>query len=53
MRCIECGKPAEWVRYTQFAGNHPYCYECAKQESDFLTDNPSYYSWGAVENKQK
>lgn len=33
--CIVCNKPAVWVRYTQFAGDHPFCQEHAEAESDF------------------
>ncbi len=44
MTCIECDKPAVWVRSTQFAGDHPYCLEHAKQESDF-NENDSYTFW--------
>ena len=42
--CIECGKPAVWVRSTQFAGNHPYCKEHAEREKDF-GENDSYSYW--------
>ena len=49
MKCIECDKPATWIRYTQFSGNHPYCTEHAEQESDFGEDDASYYSWGEYE----
>ena len=46
--CIECGKPAQWVRSTQFAGDHPYCSEHAQEESDFLI-NDSYAYWYNLE----
>jgi hypothetical protein len=46
--CLECDKPAEWMRYTQFAGNHPYCASCAEKESDFNKDADSYSGWGKI-----
>lgn len=46
--CVECGKPADWIRYTQFAGDHPYCTEHANLESDFLEDGDSYHYWGKI-----
>ena len=42
--CLECGKPAVWVRDTQFAGEHPYCQEHAEQQTDFL-EADSYAYW--------
>lgn len=42
--CLECGKPAQWVRSTQFAGDHPYCEEHAREEKDFQ-ENDSYAYW--------
>ena len=42
--CIECDKPATWVRSTQFAGEHPYCDQHAQEEEDFLL-NDSYTFW--------
>ena len=35
-KCLGCGKLATWMRYTQFAGNHPFCDEHAELESDFM-----------------
>jgi hypothetical protein len=48
-KCIECEKPATWVRSTQFAGDHPYCEEHAQLESDF-NDNDSYTYWKELKN---
>lgn len=48
MKCCECDMPAVWVRSTQFAGEHPYCEEHAKQESDF-GENDSYAFWYKVD----
>ena len=42
--CLKCGKPAQWVRSTQFAGDHPYCEEHAREEDDFGEDD-SYTYW--------
>ena len=35
IKCYWCDKPATWMRYTQFAGNHPFCDKHAELESDF------------------
>lgn len=45
--CCECGKPARWLRMTQFAGNHPYCKKHATLESDFK-DSDSYKFWTKI-----
>jgi hypothetical protein len=42
--CMMCDKPATWIRSTQFAGEHPYCEEHAKQEEGFGI-NDSYEYW--------
>lgn len=47
-KCIECNEPADWVRCTQFAGDHPYCQEHAEQEADFQ-QNDSYAYWVKVD----
>lgn len=41
--CIECGKPAEYILFTQFAGNHPYCEEHAKQNNEYNLMNRIKY----------
>ena len=51
MTCMECDKPAVWVRSTQFAGDHPYCEEHAKKQSDF-GENDSYTYWYKPEDKK-
>ena len=48
-QCIVCDKPATWIRYTQFAGDHPFCEEHARQESDF-DDSDSYLYWKELTN---
>lgn len=50
--CLVCGNPADWVRSTQFAGNHPYCTHHAKKEDDFGEDD-SYSYWIKIEDKDK
>lgn len=45
--CLECGKPAKHIRYTQFSGNHPYCEEHAKLEKDFGQFNTTKF-WSEV-----
>lgn len=50
--CLVCGKPADWVRSTQFAGEHPYCEHHAKQEDDFGEDD-SYTFWYNIQDKEK
>lgn len=52
MKCIECDKPAVWIRNTQFAGDHPYCKEHAKAESDF-GENDSYTYWSKAKNTKR
>jgi hypothetical protein len=45
MKCCGCkDKSASWVRHTQFAGNHPFCNDCAPNEKDFKEDD-SYKFW--------
>lgn len=44
---IMCDKPADWIRSTQFAGDHPFCEEHAKLEEDFNV-NDSYEYWYRV-----
>ena len=35
IKCAVCDELATWMRYTQFAGNHPFCDEHAELEADF------------------
>lgn len=44
VECSECGKRAKWIRHTQFAGDHPYCSDHAKQQKDFGQED-SYAYW--------
>ena len=43
--CLVCGEPAEWMRSTQFAGDHPFCKFHALKESDFYDEPDSYTFW--------
>ena len=47
-RCIECSEPADWVRSTQFAGDHPYCDRHARMEKDFDDEPDSYSYWWKI-----
>jgi hypothetical protein len=38
-----CGSKADYVRRTQFAGDHYFCEEHAKKEKDFLEEDSSTY----------
>ncbi len=51
-KCLECNEPAEWIRCTQFAGDHPYCDKHARQEKDFDDEPDSYSYWVEVKNDQ-
>lgn len=54
MKCIECGKPAVYVRCTQFSGDHPYCVECVKMEDDFdLNKSDSYQYWYVINGEDE
>lgn len=43
--CSVCKKPTEWVRCTQFSGEHPFCNVHARKERDFGENNASYFCW--------
>lgn len=47
-RCMMCDAPAEWIRSTQFAGDHPFCRQHAEAEEGF-GENDSYEFWYEVE----
>jgi hypothetical protein len=46
--CLDCDRPATWVRRTQFSGDHPFCEEHARQEQDFGQEHPSYFFWQEI-----
>ena len=45
MKCIYCATKATWFRVTQFAGEHPFCEQCASKQKDFKKDGGSYFFW--------
>ena len=50
--CIDCDKPSEWIRHTQFAGSHYFCDGHARMQQDFNV-NDSYTAWEKIENENK
>ena len=44
-KCQICSNKAEWVRSTQFSGDHLFCKLHAEAEEDFGDSNPSYFFW--------
>jgi hypothetical protein len=48
-----CDATAEWTRHTQFAGDHPYCDEHARLESDFDDMDDSYAFWSSRKERQE
>jgi hypothetical protein len=49
--CLMCDKPTDWIRSTQFAGNHPFCDEHARQEQGF-GESDSYEYWYEVKETE-
>jgi len=45
--CLFCGKEADYIRHTQFAGDHPFCAQHAEAEDDFMS-NDSYTGWSKI-----
>jgi len=43
LKYIVCNTPSEYIRCTQFAGDHPYCLDHAFDESDFYELDDSTY----------
>lgn len=43
--CDSCEDEATWVRRTQFSGDHYFCTPHAEKQSDFGSENPSYFFW--------
>lgn len=41
--CFICDKKANWLRATQFAGDHYFCEERAKKEEDFEKEDSMKY----------
>jgi hypothetical protein len=51
-KCMMCEKEAEWIRSTQFAGDHPFCDEHARLEKGFM-QNDSYEYWYNIKDKNE
>lgn len=49
--CCECGKPATWVRHTQFSGDYPFCTVHAVAEDGFGDEDSSYFVWEQVSSE--
>lgn len=53
MKCANepCPNDVAWVRCTQFAGDHPFCDECARKEKDFTVVDKTggNYYWCTAE----
>ena len=47
MKCDRCNEKAQWVRVTQFAGEHHFCDLHALMEEDF-GQNDSYAFWAEI-----
>lgn len=41
LRCLLCGNFADWIRHTQFEGEHSLCAGCAETEEDFGENDDS------------
>jgi len=52
VRCLDCDKDAEWIRHTQFAGDHPFCGEHAEKEQDFKVTDSSCFFWECLAEKK-
>jgi len=52
VNCIACDdtpEPAMYIRYTQFAGDHPLCEKHAKEDKNFMNDD-DYAFWEVIES---
>ena len=43
--CEKCGNTAEWIRKTQFTGEHYFCLQHAEAEENFMQEDPSSFVW--------
>jgi hypothetical protein len=51
--CMMCDKDATWIRSTQFAGDHPFCEEHAREEKDHgINDSYEYWLQVATEDRE-
>lgn len=46
----ECGRPATWIRHTQFAGDHRLCDKHAAQDPTFAKSDPTgwHHTWERI-----
>ena len=51
--CRECGRPAVWVRFTQFPGNRRLCARHAEEQEDFGKDDPYFLAKQKTWNAQR
>jgi hypothetical protein len=52
MKCMRCAEKAQWLRHTQFGGDHPFCDLHALLEEGFGIDD-SYEYWSEVKEMGK
>lgn len=52
MKCMCCDEDAQWVRYTQFAGDHYFCDLHGLMEEDF-GQSDTYAYWAAYFQEKK
>lgn len=50
--CIDCNKPAKYIRHTHIAGSNYFCEEHAKAQPDFLIDDNNKY-WSEIKEQPK
>lgn len=48
--CLDCPNESKYIRYTQFAGNHPFCEDCARKQKDFDNNNNVDIIWKEIIN---
>jgi len=41
--CCDCDSRAEWIRHTQFSGNHPFCRIHAEMQLDFGKESDNFW----------
>ena len=48
-RCLECDGKAQYIRHTQFAGNHPFCSDHAWKQQFYEIDDQSDVYWSSID----
>jgi hypothetical protein len=51
-KCSDCSKNAEYVRSTQYSGDHYFCHFCAVLEENFLKEDPNSFYWYKLDDKK-